>query len=47
MMKEILSLNSIMVNGCVSLFALSKNHVLHKDINVTQVQVLKGLFRND
>jgi hypothetical protein len=31
MTKEILSLNSIMVNGCVSLFALSKNHVLHKD----------------
>jgi hypothetical protein len=47
MTKEILCLDSIMVNGYVSLFTLSKNHVLHKDKNVTQVQVLKGLFRND
>jgi hypothetical protein len=47
MIKEILCLNSIMVNRCVSLFVLSKNHVVHKNENVTQVQVLKGLFRND
>jgi hypothetical protein len=30
MTKKILNFKSIMVNGCVSLFALSKNHVLHK-----------------
>jgi hypothetical protein len=47
MTMDILSLDSIMVNGCMSLFALSKNHILHKDKNVTQVQMLKGLFKYD
>jgi hypothetical protein len=42
MTKEILSLDSIMVNRCVSLFALSKNLVLNEDKDATQVQMLKG-----
>jgi hypothetical protein len=42
MTEEILSLDSIMVDGCVSLFALSKTMLYINTNDASQVQVLKG-----
>jgi hypothetical protein len=42
MTKKILSLDSIMVNRCVSLFVLSKIIFYINTKNASQVQMLKG-----